>query len=68
MINEIRQVLSASLEASNKLDLDKLPEYAKQSVEFLKSDTPDEVQLMVLNLKTAQMLSYNRIKFSGKDA
>lgn len=64
MIKEIRQVLSGSLEVSNFLDLNKLPEYARQSVEFLKSDTPDEVQLMVLNLTTAQMMSYNRIKFS----
>jgi len=64
MFKEIRGVLKSSLEVSNMLDLNRLPEYARQSVEFLKSDTPDEIQLMVLNLKTAQMMSYNRVKFA----
>ena len=68
MFEEIKQALATSLEVSNVLDPSRLPEYAKQSVEFLKSDTPDEIQLMVLNLKTAQMLSYNRIKFSWEKA
>lgn len=68
MFKEIKEVLSSSLEVSNKLDFDKLPKYASDAVEFLRWDTPDEIQLMVLNLKTAQMLSYNRIKFSWRDA
>lgn len=68
MFKEIRDALASNLEVSNTLDVNKLPKYAKDSVEFLRWDTPDEIQLMILNLKTCQMLSYNRIKFAWPDA
>ena len=69
MIEEIKKELWAFIDVSSALDLDKLPNYAKKSIQFLQWswNTPLETFLMVLNLKTVQMLSYNRIKFSWNE-